>query len=479
MKNNSSLAYGIVLIIGDFLSISAALAAAYILRVTISDVAISTPIHAIDYIRTFLSLTPLWIITYALFGLYSVRTYDNRFSEFSRLLAGTLVGILLIIGYSYIFNVAIFPARLVVLYGFLLAFFFALLFRTITRAARRRLFSVNIGITNVLIVGDTKLTAELVQLLSASPHLGYRVVGVVGGQRFPIEPNTGQLIFSSFQEATDALQDRLPHAIIQTELYSASPKNSEILVFAQEHHIDYRFVPGNSDLFVGNLEVGLFQSVPMIAVHQTALIGWGRVLKRMFDIILSLVGIAITSPIMLLTIIAMKLAGRKKVLYQQDRLTRGNRIFKVMKFQTVNDEYNGLAPEEAFTKMGRPELIERYRNNGDQVSHDPRYGRLGNFLRSTSIDELPQLFNVLKGDISLVGPRALVPHELAQYQKRHAILSVKSGMTGLAQVSGRRDISFDERRKLDLYYVQNWTFWSDIVIIARTVSSVLFHRGVH
>jgi lipopolysaccharide/colanic/teichoic acid biosynthesis glycosyltransferase len=111
------------------------------------------------------------------------------------------------------------------------------------------------------------------------------------------------------------------------------------------------------------------------------------------------------------------------------------------------------------------------------MDDDPRITRIGRFIRTFSIDELPQLFNVLRGDISLVGPRALVPEELAKYAKKHTILSVRSGLTGLAQVSGRRDISFEERRKLDVYYVQNWSFWSDLVILVRTLWIVLFHRG--
>ncbi|MBR3135247.1 sugar transferase [Candidatus Saccharibacteria bacterium] len=122
-------------------------------------------------------------------------------------------------------------------------------------------------------------------------------------------------------------------------------------------------------------------------------------------------------------------------------------------------------------------MIEKYRKNGDYLKNDPRITKLGKFLRSTSLDELPQLFNVLKGDISLVGPRALVPGELKDYGDRSLLLSVKSGLTGLAQVSGRRDISFDERRSLDLYYVQNWTFLMDIQILLRTVAVVLLRKG--
>jgi lipopolysaccharide/colanic/teichoic acid biosynthesis glycosyltransferase len=165
------------------------------------------------------------------------------------------------------------------------------------------------------------------------------------------------------------------------------------------------------------------------------------------------------------------------IFFRQVRLTRFNREFQVYKFRSNKMAYNGLTPEEAFEKMGKPELTKQYRDNGDYLEKDPRITSLGRFLRRTSLDELPQLFNVFKGDISLVGPRALIPQELSLYAKKHTILSVKSGLTGLAQVSGRRNISFDERRKLDLYYVQNWSFWGDLVILAKTIWIVLFHKG--
>lgn len=127
--------------------------------------------------------------------------------------------------------------------------------------------------------------------------------------------------------------------------------------------------------------------------------------------------------------------------------------------------------------MGHPELIKKYRKNGDYLKDDPRITKIGHFIRRTSLDELPQLFNVVKGDISLVGPRALVPGELRSYGDRSLLLTVKSGLTGLAQVSGRRDISFEERRSLDLYYIKNWSLALDFQILLRTVKVVLAHEG--
>jgi lipopolysaccharide/colanic/teichoic acid biosynthesis glycosyltransferase len=465
MKNNASLTYNIFLVIGDILAIIVAFSVAYILRVTLNHDPLSSSVHAHTYLFTLISLLPFWILIFGLLGLYNSRIYDKRFSELGRLLVGSFIGILFVISYSYITNTAIFPARLVTAYGFGLAFFFVFLFRTVARGIRRELFSYGVGINHVLIIGDTNLSHELIRSLSNSAVTGYKVIGVVGGSKHPHDGSLKCPQFTNFAEAIEKISDRQLHTIVQTELYASTERNDEILTYAQEHHVAYRFVPGNSELFVGNIEVDLFQAVPVIAVHQTALIGWGRVVKRVTDLVIGGLMLLIASPFILLIAIAEKLTNKDgSVFFRQTRLTQ---------YAT----YDGTTPEEAFQKMGRPELSKLYRDNGDYLLNDPRITPLGRFLRRTSLDELPQLINVLRGDISLVGPRPLIPQELAIYSKRHAILSVKSGLTGLAQVSGRRDINFEERRKLDLYYVQNWSFWNDLVILVKTIWIALFHKG--
>jgi len=185
----------------------------------------------------------------------------------------------------------------------------------------------------------------------------------------------------------------------------------------------------------------------------------------------------IALPFMIIIATCMKLFDHGPIFFRQERLSRFNSKVKIFKFRTMKPAYNGMLPEEAFMAMGKPELAKEYRANGDFLENDPRVSRVGNFLRRTSLDELPQLINVVRGDISLVGPRALVERDLENVAQRNLILSVKSGMTGLAVISGRKALPFDERRQLDLYYVQNWSFWNDLVILAKTISVVLFHRG--
>lgn len=473
MKNSLSFIYNLCLVAGDFLALVAAFVGAYLLRVTFSTNPFPHQIQAETYLGVFLTLLPFWILIFALLGLYTTAIYEKRFSEFGRLAVGSFIGFLFVIFWNFVSIDPIFPAKLVPVYGLILAFLFLVLFRTIARAVRTTLFRYNIGITHVLVVGNTQIAAELVASLSDSRKSGYHVLGVVGDKRRAIPAD-----FGSFEDALDVVNDKPLHGIIQTELYPDEVRNQEILEYAQTHHISYRFVPGNTELFVGNIDVELFRSsVPVINVHQTALLGWGRVVKRLFDLFVGIIFLVLASPLMLLITLINLFTNRGGILFRQTRLTRFNQEFKVLKFQTAKKQYNGLTPEEAFAKMGKPELIQVYRDNGDQLPNDPRYTRFGTFLRAASLDELPQILNVIRGDISLVGPRALVPEELAIYKKRHAILSVKSGLTGLAQVSGRRNISFDERRKLDLFYVQNWSFWLDIIILFKTIRIVIDRTG--
>lgn len=478
MKNNASLLYNIFLVIGDFLALVAGFAGGFIVRVTLSDKAISTPVSSETYLLVFLSLLPFWILIFALLGLYNSTIYEKRFREAGRLFIGSFIGLLFVVFWNFLATHPIFPAKLVPIYGFVFAFLFLIAFRNLARFIRTGLFSYNVGLTKVVIVGNTSMTHELLDSLHASRQSGYRVLGVIGSKRDV--PKTVPT-YGSFSQFLQSVPTDL-HGIIQTELYADEARNAEILTYAQEHHVNYRFVPGNSELFVGNIDVELFRnSVPVITIRQTPLFGWGRIVKRLTDLFVGVVLLALTSPLFVICALLIKLTDPKgPVFYRAKRLSRfGNAVY-VYKFRSMKQAYNALTPEAAFKKMGQPELIDQYRAGGDQLAQDPRISTMGRFLRTTSLDELPQLLNIVKGDISLVGPRALDVYELEQYSKKNLILAVKSGLTGLAVVSGRPGISFEERRKLDLYYVQNWSFWLDVTIMAKTIRVILerlFRRG--
>ncbi|HUC89168.1 MAG TPA: sugar transferase [Patescibacteria group bacterium] len=481
MKNNISIAYNMFLVAGDFLALVTAFTAAYILRVKLSvgiNAAPIGPTSGKTYVGVFLLVLPFWLLIFALLGLYRSNIYEKRFVEFGRLLIGSFIGFLFVIFWNFISNKPIFPARLVPIYGFAFGFLFEVIFRNVARYIRGKLFSYNIGLTRVLLVGNTDATRELIDWLHDSRHSGYKVVGVVGGKRSIGSYGTIPL-YRTFNKFIANTKAEL-HGIIQTELYSDETQNARILAYAQENHVGYRFVPGNTEIFTGNIEVELFRSsLPVITVHQTALFGWGRVVKRLFDIVAGGLALLIAAPFMLIIALVTKLTEPgAPIFYKPRRLGRFGNTFSCYKFRSMYWKYC-MSPEEGFAKMGRLDLLKQFRENGDQLPHDPRITPFGRFLRRTSLDELPQLINVVKGDISLVGPRALDPVDIEKHPKKNLILAVKTGLTGLAQVSGRREISFEERRRLDLYYVQNWSFWMDLVILVKTVKVVLGGRGTN
>jgi len=472
MKHGASLLFSFILLIGDFLALITAFTLAYVIRVKLDDRPLLEPLTANGYIGVVAVLLVFWLIIYGLLGLYKSYVFENRFKEFTMLFIGSFIGILFLIGSEYALNRAIFPARLVTAYGFFFAFLLTLLFRTVARGVRRLLFRYDIGINNVLLVGATDITEELAVKLSI-PHLGYKVIGVIGDRRTKYPNIDGKIQFSDFEKAAKKIKPGDVHSIVQTELFADQDRNDEILAFAQEHHIAYRFIPGNSRLFVGSIDVSLFEGIPTVAVHQTALTGWGRIAKRSFDIITSTILIILSAPVLFATWLLLIFAGGQPV-FKQTRMSRFNTKIRLFKFRTHKREYsNGQTPEQIFEQMGKPELAKQYRKNGDYLVDDPRISRIGKFLRKASIDELPQLFNVLRGELSLVGPRPLIPEEIDKFHKKNVILSVKPGLTGLAVVSGRRNIPYQERRKLDMYYSQNWSFLLDIVILLKTAVQVV------
>ena len=181
---------------------------------------------------------------------------------------------------------------------------------------------------------------------------------------------------------------------------------------------------------------------------------------------------------MLVIIILTLILDPGPIIFKQTRITRFNTTFNAYKFRTMKRRFSGRNPVEVFHEMNRTDLAEAFVKS-QKLTDDPRISDIGRLIRRFSLDEIPQLVNVIKGDISLVGPRAVIPEELKYYKdKSSLLLSVKTGITGLAQVSGRSNIDYYERARIDLYYVQNWSFWLDLTILFKTLRVVLNRSGV-
>lgn len=469
MKGRSSFLFTVLLMIGDALAVVGAYSIAFILRVKISDAPVVNAIAADTYLGSLLILLPFVIIIFSVVGLYRTVRNDSLLSTIGKLLLGAFLAMLLMVFIDYFHPATIFPAKKVPLYGLVISIILLAVERSLLYLIRYLRNRTNIGLPSVLVIGDNE-TAKLLVRDIERPSSSYRLQGVVGD---------GRLKWTTYKTFDEAVANFLPNIIIQVTSADKPKVDNKILAFAQKHYIDFKFVPSDINDLSDHVEMELFMGdIPMMSVEPTRLVGWGRFVKRLFDIVVSFIAIIVLSPIFLLVFIAEKITDPKaSAVFHQIRLTRGDQKFMLYKFRTQYAKYDGTTPEQAFKRIGKPELIKKYRDNGDFLDDDPRVTPIGKYIRRLSLDELPQLFNVLKGDISLVGPRALIPQELNKYEQKHKILNVKSGITGLAQISGRRDLPWEQRRKLDVYYVQNWSFALDIQILFKTVWQVFTSKG--
>ena len=455
--------FTLLLVIGDAVAILVAYIAAYVLRVRFSDIPTHQIVPVNEFLLLLLLLLPFIIVLFSLIGAYRT-TPQSKVATVGRIFFGASGAMLFMIMIHYFMNRPLFPSKLVPVYGLILSVTFLSLERGVlylVRYIRRRRL---IGLIDVVLVGDNKVTLELVKKIRSDQN--YKIQAIVG--------NSKHATHKTWKGATRNFQ---PDLIIQIATRELPDVNRELLEFANKNYIEFKFVPREISDLPEKIEPELFMGdIPIMSVQPTPLLGWGRVAKRLFDVAASILILIVLSPFLLIIGLINKLV-HGNVFYHHTRLTRGNEKFQLYKFQTVRQDLNGLTPEDAFKKIGQPELVKKYRENGDFLPNDPRYGAWARFLRKTSLDELPQLLNVLAGNISLVGPRALIPEELNEYEKKHTILNVKSGITGFAQIAGRRDLPWEQRRKLDVYYVQNWSFSLDIQILFKTAWQVLTGRG--
>lgn len=469
--------YSLALLFSDFFVLLLAFVLAYILRVQVDSRPLVADIKAIPFFQTSLLLIPMWLLVFSFLGLYSSRVYSKRLAEWGRLMIGSLIGILIVIGYSFVTDAPIFPARLVAVYALVGSFILLIFGREVARTIRTALFRYGRGVSRVLIIGNTAATRDIAEQLSDTKLSGYHI-SAIAGPKSVLPTRFNGTRFANVEHALANLKHMHITTIIQTDLYDSGERNQQILGAAQELHINYSFIPGEPEFYSGKNSIDVFLGYPIISVNQTPLTGWGIIAKRLFDVVMTTLILIVLSPLFLVVILFQKIFNPGAIFYTQDRLTRYSTRFGLIKFRSMRHlpGYDKKDAAEEFIAMGRPDLATEYRKFR-KVKHDPRVTAFGRFLRASSIDELPQLFNVMQGHLSLVGPRPILPQELDLYKGKSALLhSVKSGVTGLWQVSGRSELPFAKRVELELYYAQNWSFWLDVRILLKTIPALL-HKG--
>lgn len=475
MRVRNNVFYSLALIAADIVTLLLAFGVAYVLRVQFDPRPLLTQVYAREFFTTFIYIAPLWIIVLASLGLYDRNIRNRRTNEIAKLFIGSFIGILLVIGYSFVSNHAVFPARLVAVYAFIGSFVLLVAERSLIHTIRAWLLRNGRGMHRLLVIGNSEATRDIIEQLSHTGRTGYHISAVAGPKQI-MPKNLDAAHYTNTDRALNIVKQLHITAIIQTDLFEDQQKNQRILATAQTHHIDYSFIPSEAEFYSGKNTVDVFLGYPMISVSQTPLVGWGEIAKQIFDAIVGTIIFIVTLPLMLVLIILQKILNPGPIFYTTTRLSRYSDEVTLYKFRTMRDRPTAhLDAAEEFHAMGRDDLAEEY-NIHRKVKNDPRITSFGRFLRITSLDELPQIFNVLKGELSLVGPRPILPQEMKLVKGKASLLhSVKSGVTGLWQVSGRSDLSFDKRIELEMYYAQNWSFWLDIKILLKTVK-VVFRR---
>ena len=428
------------------------------------------------HIRTIIALLLLffiWQSTFHLLGLYKSRRLAPRFLEMLDLARASVVATALLAAVAMIFDVHAITLG-VLLTFFLLAVCSLISSRLVMRQGLQVIRRHGRNLRYVLVVGTNARAVQFVERFLARPELGYRLVGFVDDAWIGPLPSTGFAanLVSNLAGFRSYLRTQVvDEVVIALPIKSFYDREGELLDICQEQGVIVRVL---SDLFHYSnaaTEIGEVDASPIVSFYNIPPDGLQLAAKRAVDIVVSTFLIILFSPIMLAALILVKFESKGPAIFAQERIGLNKRYFRIYKFRSMVANAEKLqANLEARNEAQGPVF---------KIKDDPRITRIGRFLRKTSIDELPQLFNVLKGDMSLVGPRPLPVRDYngfnEDWQRRR--FSVRPGVTCLWQVSGRSRISFDQWMHLDLEYIDHWSLWLDLKILARTIPAVVRGTG--
>ncbi len=457
----SEIFFSALLVPVDYLMIALAALAAYGLRFGSAVSEIRPVIYEIPF-REFLNIVFIvaifWIAIFALSGLYTMKGQRKNFQEISRVFFACSTATLAVIVFIF-FSREFFSSRFIIMGTWGLSLIFVSLAHLIVRAIQTSFYKRGLGVHRLVIIGDDQLTEDFVKQVYKKPNLGLKITERFSDFSDKVKQRMIQMAESDKVDEVILTDSRLPKS-----------DTLDLLGFCDNHHLTFKYAADLLEAQATNVEVQTIAGIPIIEIRKTALEGWGKVLKRLFDIVASvLIGI-ILSPLFLLISIFTKIDSRGPVLVKLQRVGRQGRVFTLYKFRSMVKDAHAMKKE-----------LLKYNERRDgplfKMKNDPRITRVGRFLRKTSLDEFPQLINILKGQMSIVGPRPHEPEEVAAYEKHHKkLLNIKPGITGLAQVSGRSDLGFEDEVKLDTYYIENWSFGLDLQIIFKTPVAVLSPR---
>lgn len=453
----------------DFIALLLAALTAYIIRYESLYKTVRPILSQVQfpvYANIVVQVAALWVVIFAIAGLYVSRRIAIR-TELLRVILGCSLGVVALIGLMF-WQQELFSSRFIVLVAWALGIVYVSIGRLIIRMIEAVLFRLNVGTLKTVVIGSGTAAEALTADFTRRPSLGAKIV-----RAFPTFNATTEKALVSMKEK--GLVDQ----ILLADPRASKEEALDVLDFAEANHLQFKY---SADLFettVKNFEIGTYAGIPVIEFKPTRLEGWGRIYKRAFDIVASLLLLVIALPIMIIVAIAIKIDSRGPILFAKDdegnpvtRIGEGGRPFRYFKFRSMIPGQHWMR----YTKLAKQDT----RKDGPlvKIKNDPRITRVGRFIRKFSIDEFPEFFLVLGGKMSLIGPRPHLPEEVAKYEPRHRkVHNIKPGITGLAQISGRADLSFEEEVRLDMYYMENWSPWLDLYILFKTPFIILSKKG--
>jgi exopolysaccharide biosynthesis polyprenyl glycosylphosphotransferase len=425
----------------------------------------------------FMAFLLAWHILFSVFGLYASKRMSRRWEEARDIAAATTLGTCMIAASALLFRIWV-VNRVFLLLFWVMTTGLVILSRTVIRASLAYARKHGRNTRNLLVIGTNARALTLVQKIQSKPELGYRILGFAdeewsGSEEFRKQ---GHSLVADLEELpTYVRRNVVDEVVLALPIRSYHTVASVIASACEQQGIIVRFMPNIFDLKEAKHRTDeLGHDEGLVSHDNTIADAWGLAVKRLIDVVVSSAAIVVLSPVMVLTALLVKLTAPGPIFFVQKRLGRNKRMFEIFKFRTmVVDAEKRLKDLE-------------HQNEADgavfKIKNDPRITPVGRFLRKTSIDELPQLFNVLKGDMSLVGPRPLQvrDYELFEtfcqdWQRRR--FSVRPGITCLWQIKGRSSIPFEKWMELDLQYIRNWSLWLDLEILAKTLPAVLKGSG--
>jgi len=468
--------YILALIFNDLLMMGFGFRLAYFIRFNLSVPIFQTDVvpnlQYYQFVTFFIAI--FWWVIFVFLGLYNKEQLLGGPQEYALVFRATSIAILLVIIFDFLQ-----PMFLIARGWLILAWSLSFIFIGSGRFWLRRvvyyLRRYGLFVSRAIIVGANNEGILLANQLSNPQYSGLQIVGFVDKKFSPdTVPTRGLRVLGNMSHLESIVENyRVREVILASSSITSRDKLLEIFqTYGMSDRISVRMSSGLYEIMTTGLRVREFAFVPLVCVNKVRLTGFDNFLKMVLDYGIAILALIILSPLMLLIAIAVKLDSPGPIIYRRRVMGVNNKQFDAFKFRTMRIDGDEILAKSA-------ELQDEL-NSKRKLKNDPRITRLGGFLRKLSLDELPQLFNVLRYEMSMVGPRMIHPDEMKEYnQWGMNLLTVRPGITGLWQVSGRSDLTYADRVRLDMQYIRNWSIWLDLQLLVQTIPAVLKSKGAY